>query len=215
MILRSGISRKRLAPAIAPIIVVGAALLPLLHEQTGHGGWIGNLPLRGRALGVPQNMAVGFYTPLEGLPWLVLAGLAAAVVFALRRGDEQERRGLALAGGVGLIGAAILVLPVITGNDYVTTRNLLALWVPFGIAAGIALGVKRSGVAWAGGHRCLGAALDRARGLGGPRPEPAAPRLARSRARGQPRPGLACSRRFATAAITPGRWSSTCPTAPR
>ena len=144
----SGIPRRPLLGAFAIPVVTGLALLPLLADQAGHGGWISGLPLRPRAEGVPQNMALGFYSPLEALPWIAIAGFLAAAAYAYRRGDRDERRGLRAAGIVGVTGAVLLVGPIVIGEDYVITRNLLQLWVPFGVAAGIALGLRRLG--WIG-----------------------------------------------------------------
>ncbi|MGZ5333323.1 MAG: glycosyltransferase family 39 protein [Solirubrobacterales bacterium] len=146
--LWSGLPRRQLALALAPVIVVGLALLPLLADQTGHGSWISGLPLRLRAEGVPQNMAIGFYSPFKALPWIAVAGFVAVVLYAWRRGEGEERRGLLVALLVGAGGAALLLGPLVVGGDYVLTRNMLELWVPFGVAAGVALGARRLG--WIG-----------------------------------------------------------------
>ena len=143
LLLRSPHTRRQVALGIAPIVIAGLALLPLLANQVGHGSWISELPLRPRAFAVPPHMATGFYAPFEALPWIALAGLAAAVVFVLRRGSGDEREGLLIAGAVGLGGAFILLAPLVNGSDYVLTRNLLALWVPFGVAAGVALSARK------------------------------------------------------------------------
>jgi len=144
----SGIPRRSLAIGVVPIVVTGLALLPLLHDQTGHGGWISALPLRPRAEGVPQNMALGFYSPFGWLPWFVLAGFAALTAYVWRRGEGEERQGIVIALIVGAVGTALLVGPIVIGEDYVITRNLLELWVPFAVVAGIALGARRLG--WIG-----------------------------------------------------------------
>jgi 4-amino-4-deoxy-L-arabinose transferase-like glycosyltransferase len=146
--LFSGIPRRPLLGATAIPAITGLALLPLLADQAGHGGWISGLPLRLRAEGVPQNMAIGFYSPLDWLPWVAVAGFAAVIVYVWRRGSGDERRGLMIAGIVGAVGTALLVGPIVIGEDYVITRNLLQLWVPFGVVAGIALGARRLG--WIG-----------------------------------------------------------------
>jgi hypothetical protein len=68
-------------------------------------------------------------------------------VVAWRSGGEVKR-GIAVSGAVGLVGAALLIVPIVIGQDYVITRNLIQLWVPFGVAAGVALAAPRLG--WAG-----------------------------------------------------------------
>lgn len=148
LLFRSRYTWRQVAVGIAPIVISGLALLPLLANQVGHGDWISDLSLRTRAEGVPQNMATGFYAPFGALPWIVLAGLGAALFVAVRRGTEDERRALWIAGAVGGFGGAVLVAPVLFGGDYVITRNLLGLWVPLGIAAAVALSARR--LAWIG-----------------------------------------------------------------
>ncbi len=148
LFFRSPLARRDTVLGIGLVAAVGLALVPMINSQLGHSGWIDALPLRPRAEGVPQNFALGFYSPNSWLPLVPLVGLAAAVIYSIRNGTEEERSGLYLAGGIGLAGTAILVLPVVIGNDYVTTRNLLGLWVPLGLAAGIALATRRLG--WIG-----------------------------------------------------------------
>ncbi len=138
------VPRRPLLGALAIPTVTGLALLPLLANQVGHGSWISELPLRPRAEGVFENMAIGFYSPFGVLPWIVVAGLAVAVVVAWR-GGREERHGLFVSGGVGLVAAALLIGPIVIGQDYVITRNLIQLWVPFGVAAGVALAAPRLG----------------------------------------------------------------------
>lgn len=151
LLLRAPQARGRLLAGIGLVTVVGLALIPLIDSQFGHSGWISIIPLGPRLEAIPQTFVLGLYAPGRWpgwLPWLPLAGFAAAVVYGLRRGEPEERSGLLLAGAIGVIGAVILVAPVLTDNDYLITRNLLGLWVPFGIAAGIALAVRSLG--WVG-----------------------------------------------------------------
>jgi uncharacterized membrane protein len=121
--------------AFATIGAVALALLPLLAVQRGRGSWIEDYDLGGRLLQVPEHFLVGFTVPWEALPAIALAMVGAVALYGLVR--ERNRFGVTVAWSVAVGGAAVLLLAVLAGDDYILTRNLLALWPPF--AVGLAL----------------------------------------------------------------------------
>jgi mannosyltransferase len=137
-------SRAEIALATGAVGVVGLALLPLAASQGGPA-WIARIDLGERLLRVPEHLLVGLNAPWPILPALVGAGVAAVFVYALIRSDETARRVAALAGGVALVGGAIVLLVAIAGYDFLITRNLLQLWAPVGVALGVALGARTVG----------------------------------------------------------------------
>ncbi|MGH2925406.1 MAG: glycosyltransferase family 39 protein [Solirubrobacterales bacterium] len=139
LVFRFRAARGRAMLALAAVAAVGLALLPLWSDQQGRGGWIGFLPQSNRILAVPQHFVVGLSVPWKMLGPLVAFLVVVAVVVALVRSDSGSRRPFWLAGGVGLAGAALVLLAVLFGSDFVITRNLLELWLPFGVAVAVAL----------------------------------------------------------------------------
>ena len=96
--------------AVAAIVLVGAALLPLALAQGGHGTqWIGAWALASRLEAIPQYYLTGYSgAPLgHGLELLVALEILAAVGYGLWRmlHPARERIGAAGAGGGGVRGA--------------------------------------------------------------------------------------------------------------
>jgi mannosyltransferase len=130
---------RRLVPPFALLAVAAGALAVLARAQAVRPSWIELLDLGDRLLQVPQQAAVGLSAPWEALAPLVAVALAVVVGFAVVRGDRSTRDGLRLAGGVALAGFALALATAAVGNDFLITRNLLALWPPAIVAISIAL----------------------------------------------------------------------------
>jgi mannosyltransferase len=146
LLFRARARRVDVLLAGAAVAVVGIGLLPLWAEQQGRPDWIGALLSRsGRLEAVPQQFVVGLSTPWRALPIVAGALLLAAVVIALIRSEGVTRRGVGVAGGVGLAGGLIVIVAALAGRDYILTKNLLELWVPLAIAVAAALGAQRLG----------------------------------------------------------------------
>jgi hypothetical protein len=149
LLYRAAAPRVRAMVAVGGVGLAGLALLPLYDAQQEHsvtpGGWISFLDRSERLLAAPQHFVAGLSVPWQGLPELIGAGLIAAVIYALIRADQPSRRAFALAGGVAVVGAAMAVLPAYFDHDYVITRNVIELWVPFAVAVGVALGARATG----------------------------------------------------------------------
>src|SRR4051794_37004094 len=126
--------------AVAAVVVVGAGLVPLLHQQLG-GDHADNVTqgagLATRGKGVVTSWIVGERGAAIGnLEWLGGALLLAGAVLAIRR--REALMPLIVGGG----GAALMLLAALGGADYINNRNTIpvlaiALAVP---AIGYAVG---------------------------------------------------------------------------
>ena len=111
--------------AVAAVVVVGASLLPLVHEQL-RGDHADNVTqgvgLATRTKGVVTSWIVGERgAAIDNLEWLGGALLLAGAVLAIRR---REALMPALVGGGG---AALMLLTALGGADYINNRNTIAV----------------------------------------------------------------------------------------
>jgi mannosyltransferase len=152
LLLRARAPRVKALLACAGVGCAGLALLPLYAAQQDHqvtpGGWITYLDRSDRLLALPQQFVAGLSVPWRALPALIGGGLVVAVVYALIRADRRSQRAFALAGGVGLAGMLLAILPAFFGHDYLITRNVIELWLPLAVAVAVALGARAIG--WLG-----------------------------------------------------------------
>jgi mannosyltransferase len=139
----------RLAAAFGPVVVAGAALLPLaIHQNDGRAGFIadhsGSLAYRLAQL-VKQDI-VGFDEPLKIATSIVAVLLVViALLLLVQLGSRRERHRvlLPLAVGTGTVLLALIVAAV--GTDYVNTRNLLPSFPAFVVVVAAGLGAGRAG----------------------------------------------------------------------
>lgn len=137
---------------LAPIAVVGAALLPLVvHQADGRASFIADRSgsLGFRAVQFVRQDVVAFDQPaktLTSITAVVLVGFA--LVLLVRRADRREREGvlMPLVVGAGAVLLALLIAAV--GTDYVNTRNLLPSWPALVVVVATGFGSARSG--WLG-----------------------------------------------------------------
>jgi mannosyltransferase len=127
-------------PAVAAIVLVGAALVPLALAQGGHGTqWIGEWALASRLETIPQYYLTGYSgAPLgHGIELLVALEILAAVGYGLwRMLTPRESEAALLALGVAACGVLIPVVMALAGADYLAPRNVVAAMIP--LTAGIA-----------------------------------------------------------------------------
>ncbi len=133
-------TRRPALPAIAALAIVGAALLPLISAQGGHGTqWIGRWPLSERLQAIPQYFLTGYSgSPLgHGVELLVALPILAALALGLwrlsapaRTGSKPSTRPFLIALSVAACGVLIPVVLVAFGADYLAPRNLVAAMVP-------------------------------------------------------------------------------------
>jgi mannosyltransferase len=126
--------------AVAAIVLLGAALVPLALTQGGHGTqWIGEWALASRLETIPQYYLTGYSgAPLgHGLELLVALEILAAIGYGLwRMLTPRESEGALLALGVAACGVLIPAAMAVGGADYLAPRNLVAAMIP--LSAGIA-----------------------------------------------------------------------------
>jgi len=141
-------TRRAALPAIAAIAVVGAALVPLISAQGGHGTqWIGRWPLSERLEAIPQYFLTGYSgAPLgHGVELLlalpILAGLALGLWRmtepAPKRAPERldapapiDRSAALIPLAIAACGVLIPIALVAFGADYLAPRNLVAAMIP-------------------------------------------------------------------------------------
>ena len=127
--------------AVAAIVLVGAALVPLALTQGGHGTqWIGAWALASRLEAIPQYYLTGYSgSPLgHGLELLVALEILAAIGYGLwRMLTPRESEAALLALGVAACGVLIPAAMAVGGADYLAPRNVVAAMIP--LSAGIAV----------------------------------------------------------------------------
>lgn len=138
----------RLAVAYAPVLAVGAALLPLLiHQDDGRAGFLstsGSAPKRLAQL-VKQH-AIGYSAPADvALSAVAMAALAVALGLLVVRVRPTERRAVLLPVVVSVGGLVLAVLPALITTDLVDSRNLLGLWPAEALVAAIGFGATGAG----------------------------------------------------------------------
>ena len=134
---------RRVLAALALPVAVGLALLPIAADvgaqaKTSIPGSFGE-----RIVQLPKQFLVGFGLYGAGLRVAVAAvGLLvlAGTALALRRAGARERRGALIAGTIGVAGVGAVCLLAAVGLDYLNTRNMIGLWLPFAIVVGCGLG---------------------------------------------------------------------------
>ncbi|MGA2453700.1 MAG: glycosyltransferase family 39 protein [Solirubrobacteraceae bacterium] len=143
-------TRRAALAAIALLVLVGAALLPLISAQGGHGTqWIGRWPLTERLEAIPQYFLTGYSgAPLgHGVELLVALPILAGLALGLWRMTEpvpraraselaeapaasRDRRPLLVALSIAACGVLIPIVLVAFGADYLAPRNLVAAMIP-------------------------------------------------------------------------------------
>jgi hypothetical protein len=142
-------SRRAALLATGAVALAGAALLPLIISQGGHGTqWIGAWKLSSRLLAIPQYYVLG----PSGAPLghgLLLAGsvLIGAALALWPRLTRAEQDGALVAAGVGLLAIVVPLLLALGGADYLAPRNLIAAFIPLTAALASLLGARRAGSA--------------------------------------------------------------------
>jgi hypothetical protein len=161
-------TRRAALPAIGALVIVGAALLPLISAQGGHGTqWIGRWPLSQRLQAIPQYYLTGYTGSSlgHGVELLVALPILAGLAFGLWRMTEPQpasrpprpryapaRRGLLIALSLAACGILIPISLVAFGADYLAPRNLVAAMIPVTAAIAVLVlwpGTGSTGVALA------------------------------------------------------------------
>jgi mannosyltransferase len=121
-------ARREVKAAVALVVLVAVALVPLALAQrgTGHTDYIAQGSLPTRSLQVPKQFLVGYASPGQ----LVTAPLAALIVLAgglwpLARSRAALDRSTLIVLAVGLSCLLVPFVLALVGVDFINTRNLL------------------------------------------------------------------------------------------
>jgi hypothetical protein len=139
-------------PALFPLllpVVVGAALIPLIAAQGGHGTqWIGEWALASRLEAIPQYYLTGYTGSAlgHGVELLVALVILAGVLYGLWKTlTPREERGALIVLIVAAAGVLLPLLLAVLGADYLAPRNLVAAMVPVSALLAIVIVARRTG----------------------------------------------------------------------
>jgi hypothetical protein len=135
--------------ALVPPVLLGAALVPLILAQGGHGTqWIGKWALASRLEAIPQYYLTGYTGASLGhgvelfVLVVILAGVGHGLWCTL---TLREERGVLIALAVAACGSVIPVALAVLGADYLAPRNLVAAMVPVSALLAIVIAAQRTG----------------------------------------------------------------------
>jgi hypothetical protein len=141
--------RARAWVGVVPPVLVGAALIPLIVAQGGHGTqWIGEWELASRLEAIPQYYLTGYTGSALGHGVELLMGivLLVGVVYGLWRAlTPREERGALIALTVAACGVGIPIVLAVGGADYLAPRNLVAAMAPVSVLLGVVIAAQRTG----------------------------------------------------------------------
>jgi mannosyltransferase len=171
-LLRHRAQRRMALVAVAPLAVVGLALLPLISAQGGHGTqWIGRWALSSRLQAIPQYFLTGYSgAPLgHGVELLValpiLAGAALGAWRLSARPAQADtavsqspspgaspafasvarlRRATLIALSIAACGVLLPIVLAVFGADYLAPRNLVGAMIPLSVLIAVLLAAADS-----------------------------------------------------------------------
>jgi mannosyltransferase len=141
---------RAVLPAVASVVAVGLALLPLINAQVNptHIGWIENSPLSSRFWETGVSFLIGetghviAEPPRDRYALVPIVLILASLLLVAFRGSRRERRGAGLGLLIGLGMAVLTAAAALAGKDYVVERNLLPALIPLAAAAAIGFGSR-------------------------------------------------------------------------
>jgi hypothetical protein len=130
-------------------VLTGAALIPLVLAQGGHGTqWIGEWALGSRLEAIPQYYLTGYTGAAlgHGVELSVALAILAGVLFGLWRTlTPREERGALIALIVAASGILLPLALALLGADYLAPRNLIAAMVPVSALLAVVIAAERAG----------------------------------------------------------------------
>lgn len=140
-------ARTRPAVGAAAVAVAALALLPLaLHQRsTGAAAFISATSLPRRLAQVPKQFALGYQGPLEVVLTvlaMLLIAYGALRLVAAAAGPARHRAVVLAALGLAAILAPCAL--AVVGPDYLLSRNVLAAWLPLGVAVAAGFATTRA-----------------------------------------------------------------------
>jgi mannosyltransferase len=140
--------RRQAALAIAALVAVAGALLPLLLKQRKLelASFITGQSLIGRVLRVPKQYVVGYAAPADVLLTVIAAALVCVGLWlAYTRVVGRERHAARVCLVVGLVAVGTPLLLALAGADYLDTRNVLGAWLPLMIVPSLGFAARNGG----------------------------------------------------------------------
>jgi uncharacterized membrane protein len=140
--------RRTLAFLLVPVLV-GAALIPLIVAQGGHGTqWIGEWALGSRLEAIPQYYLTGYTGSSlgHGIELLVALVILTGVSYGLWKVLlAEEERGALIAFVILACGVLMPVILAFVGIDYLAPRNLVAAMLPLSALLAVVIAAQRTG----------------------------------------------------------------------
>ncbi len=126
--LRARVGPREAVAGLAPLVLLGAAVLPLALDQRAadRAAFIRDLPLDERLLAVPKQWLVGYDGPLETPLAVVASALALAGLAGLARRFGPRAPGVLALAAVLAVSLLVPLASALVADDFVLTRNLLA-----------------------------------------------------------------------------------------
>ena len=159
-LINRGRDRREVQLALAVLLLVAAALVPLALAQrgTGHADYIAQGSLGTRTVQVPKQFLIGYASPLQAVTGplvtvLVLAGSA----WPLIRYRASIDRATLIPLAVGLLCVIVPIVLALVGIDFLNTRNVLVALPALLVVASVGFAVPRwpPGAVLAGGLALL------------------------------------------------------------
>jgi uncharacterized membrane protein len=140
---------RQTALVVATVVVVQAALLPLLlgHASPSLLSFIDSTPLAMRIKQVPISFAFAslYQTSIVNYGLLGAAGLVAALILLLVAGAPRtELQGAGIAAGLAAVVIVVPLLLALAGVDYYLARALMPAWIPLAVVVGAACAAPRA-----------------------------------------------------------------------
>jgi 4-amino-4-deoxy-L-arabinose transferase-like glycosyltransferase len=133
--------------ASGAVAAVGGALVPLIISQADNRTqWIEALSLWSRIKEVAKKWATGEIAPTRNWELALVAILVGIpLIYAAARLTERERRGAAVALGVGGLALVIPFVLDVSGLHYLISKNVMPAFAVLLIGGALILGADRAG----------------------------------------------------------------------
>ncbi len=138
--------QRRVLAALAAVLAVTVALVPLAvsQEGSGHADYIAQGSLATRVAQVPKQLLIGYASPGQLVTGVLAAALVLCGALWPLLSDLEARRRAAAPLAIGVFAVAVPIVLALVGIDFLNTRNLLAALPPLFVVLGIGFAVQRT-----------------------------------------------------------------------
>jgi uncharacterized membrane protein len=140
--------RRAVLTAVAAVVVVEVALIPLAVSDVGHPlGWLTQFPLATRIKQVPVTFAAGTLYRSTMVNWGLLGAavlVAVLIVLLVAGADRDELRGAGIAAALAAFVLIVPLLAALVGHDFYIARALIPAWAPLAVVIGAACTASRA-----------------------------------------------------------------------